>query len=199
MGKTDVAAKALSELRALAAAVQRAGVWTTVTILGTLDETGTVAVGKRADLVLLAGNPLQDIRHTREPAGMMIDGRWLDRAALDQGLLAFGEYWSTLEVEGSFYPAPTVPLTREETMAYQERQQAQSRRFEELSDSLQRASSPEYYKAAQQRLVDEFVALRALLTTDDQRDTFDAMARVWLREQARRGHRVVVPGVAPTC
>jgi imidazolonepropionase-like amidohydrolase len=55
--------------------------------LGTLDSTGTVAVGKRADLVLLTGNPLQDIRHAAHPAGVMLGGRWLSRAELDQLLV----------------------------------------------------------------------------------------------------------------
>jgi imidazolonepropionase-like amidohydrolase len=52
--------------------------------LGLLDSSGTVAVGKWADPVLLNGNPLQDIQHAREPAGVMINGRWLDRTELDQ-------------------------------------------------------------------------------------------------------------------
>jgi imidazolonepropionase-like amidohydrolase len=51
--------------------------------LGTLDSTGTVAVGKRADLVLLAGNPLQDIRAAAVPSGVMVGGRWFTRAELD--------------------------------------------------------------------------------------------------------------------
>lgn len=50
---------------------------------GTLDSTGTVAVGKRADLVLLEGNPLTDIRHTAHPAGVMVGGRWLSRTTLN--------------------------------------------------------------------------------------------------------------------
>jgi imidazolonepropionase-like amidohydrolase len=53
---------------------------------GTADSSGTVAVGKRADLVLLAGNPLADIQQTRRIAGVMLGGRWLDRAALDRRL-----------------------------------------------------------------------------------------------------------------
>jgi imidazolonepropionase-like amidohydrolase len=52
----------------------------------TLEESGTIAVGKRADLVLLAGNPLMDIRQTTRPAGVMIGGRWLSRAELDRRL-----------------------------------------------------------------------------------------------------------------
>ena len=55
---------------------------------GTLDSAGTVAVGKRADLVLLAGNPLADVRHTAHPAGVMFGGRWLPRAEIDRRLAA---------------------------------------------------------------------------------------------------------------
>jgi adenine deaminase len=55
---------------------------------GNLRTEGTVAVGKRADLVLLTGNPLDDITHTMNPAGVMVNGRWLSRAAIDRGLAA---------------------------------------------------------------------------------------------------------------
>ena len=43
---------------------------------------GVVRVGARADLVLLAGNPLENLAHLREPVGVMVQGRWLDRQAL---------------------------------------------------------------------------------------------------------------------
>lgn len=49
---------------------------------GTLSETGTVAAGKRADLVLLDGNPLIDIRQVDKIAGVMKDGRWFPRSML---------------------------------------------------------------------------------------------------------------------
>ncbi len=42
-----------------------------------------VAVGYRADLVLLAHNPLTDIMHVAGPAGVMVGGRWLPRAVLE--------------------------------------------------------------------------------------------------------------------
>jgi len=41
------------------------------------DEMGQVEVGMRADLVLLDGNPLEDIRNTRRIQGVMTQGRWL--------------------------------------------------------------------------------------------------------------------------
>ena len=51
--------------------------------LGELEEFGTVEVGKRADLVLLEGNPLEDIANTRQIAGVMVRGRYFSRADLD--------------------------------------------------------------------------------------------------------------------
>jgi imidazolonepropionase-like amidohydrolase len=41
-------------------------------------EFGTIEAGKRADLVLLEGNPLADISNTRKIAGVAVRGRWLD-------------------------------------------------------------------------------------------------------------------------
>ena len=52
------------------------------------EEFGKVVVGFRADLVLLAGNPLDDIDHTRTRVGVMKRGRWFPaselKAALEQ-------------------------------------------------------------------------------------------------------------------
>lgn len=55
--------------------------------LGKLDEFGTVEVGKRADLILLEANPLEDVRHVRQRAGVMLRGRWFTETQL-QGMLA---------------------------------------------------------------------------------------------------------------
>lgn len=54
--------------------------------LGELDQAGTIAVGKRAELVLLGSNPLSDIAATRHISGVMIQGRWLGAEELEQGL-----------------------------------------------------------------------------------------------------------------
>jgi hypothetical protein len=55
---------------------------------GTLATTGTIEVGKRADLILLDGNPLSDIRNTAKQSGVMVRGRWLSRAEIDTRLAA---------------------------------------------------------------------------------------------------------------
>jgi imidazolonepropionase-like amidohydrolase len=58
---------------------------------GTSSETGTVEVGKRADLVLLDGNPLADIANASQIGGVVLYGRWLSRADLDRRLAAIAD------------------------------------------------------------------------------------------------------------
>ncbi len=50
-------------------------------------EFGTVEVGKRADLILVDGNPLEDIRNVHRQAGVMVRGRWLPKAEVDRLLV----------------------------------------------------------------------------------------------------------------
>ena len=52
--------------------------------LGLLDSLGTVEKGKLADLVLLDANPLEDIRNSKRINTVIVNGRLLDRKALDE-------------------------------------------------------------------------------------------------------------------
>ena len=51
--------------------------------LGTSEDRGTIGVGKRADLVMLNADPLEDIGNTRRIAAVIRDGRYLGRDELD--------------------------------------------------------------------------------------------------------------------
>lgn len=51
--------------------------------LGVADDRGTVAVGMRADLVMLDANPLVDISNTRRISAVIRDGRYLSREDLN--------------------------------------------------------------------------------------------------------------------
>jgi imidazolonepropionase-like amidohydrolase len=62
--------------------------------LGQANEWGTIEVGRRADLVLVEGNPLDDIRNTQNIRGVAAGGRWLDQPTLhrmiERGTRAIG-------------------------------------------------------------------------------------------------------------
>ncbi len=53
---------------------------------GVQDEQGTVAPGKRADLVLLDANPLENVGNVGDPTGVMLHGKWLPRTELEAKL-----------------------------------------------------------------------------------------------------------------
>src|SRR4030095_16130642 len=49
-------------------------------------EFGTITPGKRADLLLVSANPLENIGTLKRPLGVMTRGRWLTREDLDRRL-----------------------------------------------------------------------------------------------------------------
>ena len=52
--------------------------------LGKTKEFGTIAVGQRADLLLVARNPLENLEALKRPIGVMVRGNWLPREKLDE-------------------------------------------------------------------------------------------------------------------
>jgi imidazolonepropionase-like amidohydrolase len=54
--------------------------------MGIPGEFGTIKPGARADLVLVAGNPLDDINNTKRIVGVMVRGHWLPRDELQREL-----------------------------------------------------------------------------------------------------------------
>jgi imidazolonepropionase-like amidohydrolase len=50
------------------------------------DQFGTVAVGQRADLVMLHANPLTDLAHVAKRAGVMLRGKWIPEAEIQARL-----------------------------------------------------------------------------------------------------------------
>jgi imidazolonepropionase-like amidohydrolase len=54
--------------------------------VGAEQEFGSVAPGRRADLLLLNGNPLTELANVRSRAGVMVNGRWLPEAEIEARL-----------------------------------------------------------------------------------------------------------------
>jgi hypothetical protein len=59
--------------------------------LGREGQFGVIAPGARADMVLVAANPLYDLVTLREPQAVVLAGRWLPRGVLDEKLSALKE------------------------------------------------------------------------------------------------------------
>jgi imidazolonepropionase-like amidohydrolase len=74
----NLAEAGLSPAEALRAATLNPAIFMNAT-----DSLGTVEKGKRADLVLLGANPLDDIHNTQKVNAVVLNGRLYDRAALD--------------------------------------------------------------------------------------------------------------------
>lgn len=53
---------------------------------GTIAKTGTIEKGKRADLVLLEANPLEDIANTQKRVGVMLKGKYYPQVEMNQWL-----------------------------------------------------------------------------------------------------------------
>jgi hypothetical protein len=185
--------------------------------LGTLDSAGTVAVGKRADLLLLSGNPLLSLQPVREPIGVMLGGRWLDQEALDRSMTAPLEPmprglrtdqqmeampqrkfdWLYFEANnGLIYPS--LPREGQDVLGKLV-QGFTVKRTEDTTLSGMLLSAPEgeeKYRYLRQ-LAERFGALRAALTPE-QRDAFDPTARRWLRARAKQGYRLAIAGITST-
>ena len=63
------------------------------------DDFGTVAPGKRADLVLLRANPLEDVGNVDSIEGVMVAGRWLPRAEIDRRLQTVADGYAGQEIQ----------------------------------------------------------------------------------------------------
>lgn len=54
--------------------------------LAETDTSGTVAVDRRADLILTEGNPLEDLTRLQTPVGVVLNGQWLNSAQIQNRL-----------------------------------------------------------------------------------------------------------------
>jgi hypothetical protein len=57
-----------------------------------INDWGTIKEGKRADLLLLEKNPLENINNTRTIAGLCLNGKWIDKKSIDKILVDLMDY-----------------------------------------------------------------------------------------------------------
>ena len=46
------------------------------------DEFGTISIGKKANLILVRGNPLDDVANIKKRIGVLMVGKWFDESRL---------------------------------------------------------------------------------------------------------------------
>lgn len=60
------------------------GTYNVANFTGTLEQTGTIEVGKRADILILDANPLINISNSSSIVGVMLNGQWLPQTKLEE-------------------------------------------------------------------------------------------------------------------
>ena len=58
------------------------------------DDFGTIAKGQRADLILVDGNPLEDLSAIQNHSGVMVRGTWYSREMIDKKLAEIETYYA---------------------------------------------------------------------------------------------------------
>jgi len=64
--------------------------------LGTLSSTGTIDPGKKANLVLLNGNPLEEISNTKEIEGVLTQNQWISADNINERMIQISDSYSSL-------------------------------------------------------------------------------------------------------
>ena len=62
-----------------------------VSKMGGEGDFGTIEVGNRADLILVSGNPLDEIRNTENILGVIVRGHWFSQDVLEEMIAITGE------------------------------------------------------------------------------------------------------------
>jgi len=75
------------------------GTRNTAVAMGKSDEFGTIEIGKRADLILLEANPLEDVSNVQKRNGVMLRGCWLSEEQLRSMLDGLAESYKPNLVE----------------------------------------------------------------------------------------------------
>ena len=92
---TELVKAGLSNFDALSIGTRNAGEFVRKYVDGSA-RFGRIEPGYRADLTLVEGNPLDDVRNARKVAGVAVAGRWTDKNELDARRTALAEGYEAL-------------------------------------------------------------------------------------------------------
>ncbi|MCY4507718.1 MAG: amidohydrolase family protein, partial [Acidobacteria bacterium] len=58
-----------------------------------LDDFGTIEIGRRADLLLLTGNPIDDVANVARRGGVMVNGNWWSEDRIQERLAGIAQFY----------------------------------------------------------------------------------------------------------
>jgi cytosine/adenosine deaminase-related metal-dependent hydrolase len=171
----QLVAAGLTPYQALAAATRTPGRFIHQFVPGA-EEFGTIEPGKRADLVLLAANPLVEIRNVRRPLGVMARGRWFEAREL-QALVEkpVPGYQRVVALEARFQETLTARGAKAAIQQYKSR----PHREDKLPESF--LNSMGYRMIAAQKL-DDAIAIFTLNTElyPDSWNAYDSLGEAYV-------------------
>jgi imidazolonepropionase-like amidohydrolase len=165
--------------------VLRAATVTPATVLRIADSVGTIAPGKIADLVLLAANPLADIRNTRRITGVFRAGRWLPQTTIAAMLDSLARsYGPVQEALSAFMQALETRGAAAAMEGYRQRP-AEERR--QIAKPVENVINSYGYRVLRENRTKDAIAI-FLLNTEafpGESNTWDSLAEAYLADGQR--------------
>jgi len=87
----------------------KAGTHDAAEFFDALDQFGTVTAGRRADLILLEANPLDDVKNIAKRVGVMVRGKWYPQVDLQARLDALADKYAKVKAEAEAKPDDADP------------------------------------------------------------------------------------------
>lgn len=163
----------------------RAATVTPATVLRIGDSVGTIAPGKVADLVLLAANPLSDIRNTRRITGVFRAGRWLPQTEIAGMLDSLARsYGPVQEALSAFIQALETRGAAAAMEVYRQRP-AEERR--QIAKPVENVINSYGYRVLGEKRIKEAIAIFQLNTEafPEEYNTWDSLAEAYLADGQR--------------
>jgi imidazolonepropionase-like amidohydrolase len=161
----------------------RAATVTPAAVLRIADSVGTIAPGKVADLVLLAANPLTDIRNTRRISGVFRAGRWLPRTEIAKALDSLANSYRPVQTElTAFMQALEARGAAAAMDVYRQSPQRQ-----QIAKAVENVINSYGYRVLGERRTKDAIAI-FLLNTEafpGEYNTWDSLAEAYLADGQR--------------
>ncbi|HKA57311.1 MAG TPA: amidohydrolase family protein [Gemmatimonadales bacterium] len=163
----------------------RAATVTAAGVLRIADSVGTIAPGKVADLVLLAANPLADIRNTRRISGVFRAGRWLPQTEIAAMLDSLARsYGPVQEALSAFMQALEARGAAAAMDVYHQRPAEEQR---QIAKPVENVINSYGYRVLGEKRTKDAIAIFLLNTQSfpDQYNTWDSLAEAYLADGQR--------------